>query len=124
MSGKVQAKKVNPYDTKHVRRALDNIIREGAVELTQTEGMLKDHVDALVSALVRTISTPEIEVRLTYKTTAQATAAWTWLTVAVQHLDFLDIERCSAFDVELKNGSGIMFWTEEAVKDVEKVGNG
>jgi predicted RNA-binding Zn ribbon-like protein len=113
MSGKQQEKKTNPYDTKHVRRALDAIIEEGKKDLTKTPESLRDNIDTLVKSLMRAMQTPDTEIRLTYKTTAQATCAWTWLTVAAQKYGVIDTERCSAFDIELKNGSGIMFWTEE-----------
>ena len=110
----------NPYDTEAIRRALDVIIAEGNEELTAKPSTRQANVDALIDALLRAMGQPECEVRLTYETTAQATAAWTWMLVACQKTGLYDSAKSSAFDVELTNGSGIMFWTEEGCKDAKK----
>jgi len=110
---KPQGERRNPYKSDWVRRALEEIVAEGKAELTKTPQALKDNIDTLVTALMRALREPECEIRLTYKTTAEATCAWTWMVAACQNQGVLNQPKCSAFDVELLNGSGIMFWTDE-----------
>jgi hypothetical protein len=111
--------KSNPYDNDGVRAALEEIVAEGRSALTKTPESTRDNVDALVTALLRAIQEPGCEIRLTYKTTAEATCAWTWMVSAAKKNGLLDQARCSAFDVELVNGSGIMFWTDEGRPETE-----
>jgi hypothetical protein len=125
MGKKAKAKKVaerNPYDNPKVREALAHFIEEGRKQLTETEKMTLDNVDTLVSALLKAIYEPGCEIRLTYRTTAMALCAWEWTLDAARKIaqkhgvpNLVDKEKCSAFDVEFTNGSGIMFWTEEDV---------
>lgn len=101
------------YKSDWVRKAMEDIVAEGRSSLTKTEKSTRDNIDALVTALMRAMQQPGCEIRLTYKTTAEATCAWTWMVSAVKKHGLLNQDKCSAFDVELKNGSGIMFWTDE-----------
>lgn len=94
-----------------IRDALDKLLDKGTEQL-KADGE-KVHVQALGDALFRAATEPECEIRLTYKTTAMAAAAWTWMVWAADKLGKRDRERSSAFDVELTNGSGIRFWTDE-----------
>lgn len=112
----------NPYDSATVRAALEKLVAEGRSSLTKTPKSTQDNIDTLVTALMRAIVEPGCEIRLTYKTTAEATCAWTWMVRACKDKGLMDSEKCSAFDVELKNGSGIMFWTDEGRPEKEKDG--
>lgn len=103
-----------------LKEALDKILDEGTEQL-KAEGETA-HVQALADALFRAATEPECEVRLTYKTTAMAAAAWTWMIWAAGELKMRDEERSSSFDVELTNGSGIMFWTDEGRPEVAQSG--
>ena len=94
-----------------LKEALDQILTEGTEQL-KADGE-RVHVKALGDALFRAATEPECEIRLTYKTTAMAAAAWSWMLWAADRLSMRDKERSSPFDVELTNGSGIMFWTDE-----------
>jgi hypothetical protein len=91
--------------------ALERVLEEGTREIK--EDGLQGHLDALGQALWRVATEPECEVRLTFRTTAQAAAAWSWMIWAVKKMEMFDAEKSSAFDVELTNGSGLMFWTDE-----------
>ena len=98
-----------------LQEALDKILDEGTQQIKEAGEQV--HVKALGDALFRAAMHPETEVRLTYKTTAMAAAAWTWMIWAADRLEMRDKERSSAFDVELTNGSGIMFWTDENIAE-------
>lgn len=98
--------------------AIVKVLDEGRDEIHAAG--LKDHMDTLSSSLLKACMEPETEIRLTYKTTAQAMTAWSWMIVAAKRMDRFDAEKSSAFDVELTNGSGIMFWTDEDVPVEEK----
>lgn len=115
-------KKANPLDTPTMRKALDELIENGHQQLTATDKMTKDNVNTMVTALMRAVTVRDTEIRLTYKTTAMALCAWTWTlsaaekTLAKHNLShLLDKKKSSAFNIEFKNGSGIMFWTEEDI---------
>jgi hypothetical protein len=101
------------YKKPWVREALTAIVAEGKAALTKTPKSTKENVDTLVTALLRAMQEPGCEIRLTYKTTAEATCAWTWMVAACKGKGLIDHDACSAFDVELVNGSGVMFWTDE-----------
>lgn len=109
MSDKQQVKKIPPG----LRAVLDAVLQEGAAQLTTTPQAAKHNVDVLIDALLRAWDEPECEVRLTYKTTAQAAAAWNWMINACIKEAIIDKEKCSAFNVELFNRSAILFLTEE-----------
>jgi hypothetical protein len=94
-----------------LKERLDQILDEGTEQL-KAEGE-QVHVKALGDALFRAATEPDCEIRLTYKTTAMAATAWSWMLWASDKIGLRDKERSSAFDVELINGSGIMFWTDE-----------
>ena len=101
------------YKKPWVREALEAIVSEGKAALTKTPKSTKDNVDTLVTALMRAMYEPGCEIRLTYKTTSEATCAWTWMVAACKGKGLIIHDKCSAFDVELINGSGVMFWTDE-----------
>ena len=105
-----------------IQETLDEILEEGAVELKK-EGLDK-HVEALSDALFKVMIEPECEVRLTYKTTAQAMAAWTWMIWAAKRMDLYDVDKSFAFGIELTNGSGLRFFTEENSTPKEAVPSG
>jgi hypothetical protein len=113
MSDKKTTTVADVYKKPWVRAALEAIVSEGRAALTKTPESTRQNVDTLVSALMRAMQEPGCEIRLTYKTTAEATCAWTWMVAACKGKGLLDHGKCSAFDVELRNGSGIMFWTDE-----------
>lgn len=117
-----QPKQRNPYDSETIRQAINEICSEGQAALTRTPQATRDNVDTLISALMRAMTEPGCEVRLTYKTTAEAMCAWSWLLAACKGKGLVNHEKCSAFDVELVNGSGIMFWTDENKPEKEKDG--
>lgn len=110
-------KKNEPYSTAEVRVAMEVLVEEGRSELTRTPKSLNDNVDVLVSALMRAMTEPGCEVRLTYKTAAEATCAWTWMVSACKGKGLINHDKCDAFDVELHNGSGIVFGTDEEKSD-------
>lgn len=112
--------------TQNLRETLDKVIAEGVKQIQAAGEQV--HVKTLGDALFRAAMEPECEIRLTYKTTAMATAAWTWMVWAAEKMHLRDKKRSSAFDVELINGSGIMFWTDEGrpkiAQDVKPKGFG
>lgn len=93
--------------------AFDAIVKEGRDDLLRNSAVLRTHIKALSDALHRAMTESDIEVRLTYKTVAQATCAWTWMVTAAARKDVFQSEKSSAFVVELVNGSAIVFQTEE-----------
>jgi hypothetical protein len=99
-----------------LKEAINKILDEGTEQLKADGEQV--HVKALGDALFRAATEPECEVRLTYKTMAMAAAAWTWMIWAAEKMKMRDKERSLAFDVELINGSGIIFWTDEGVPEV------
>lgn len=99
-----------------IDQALSKIYDEGREEMTQQDNV-RDHMRTLETALLRAAQQPGAEIRLTYKTTARALVAWSWMIVAAERAGFYDKARSSKFNVELTNGSGIMFWTDEGRED-------
>ena len=102
--------------------AIAKIIDEGRDQI-HTDG-LKDHMDTLAETMFKVCMEGEVEVRLTYKTTAQAAAAWAWMIVAIKRVGMYDNKKSSAFDIELTNDSGIMFWTDEGRPNLDEKGTG
>jgi hypothetical protein len=96
-----------------VRAALQQIMSAGQEELTKSPRVFQDNVDTLTYAMYRALTQPESEVRLTYKTVEQATCAWTWVVAACKERGDMDAKKSSALNIELKNGSALVFKTEK-----------
>jgi len=100
-------------DRQAVRAALQQIMATGQEQLTKSPRALQENVDTLTYALYQAITEPESEVRLIYKTIEQATCAWTWVVAACKGRGDVDVEKSSALNIELKNGSALVFRTEK-----------
>lgn len=100
--------------------ALQKVYDEGRGELTQQDN-LRDHMATLQTALLRAAQVPATEIRLTFKTMARALVAWSWMLSAATSAGLFAAKKSGPFDVELINGSGIMFWTDEGRPELPEV---
>ena len=93
---------------------LTEMLDEGNKALLASEWGLKGHCETLTTAMLRAAQDAGVEIRLTYKSAEEAAAAWTWALSAAKKAKIYDLDKSKMFDIELKNGSGIVFGLDEA----------
>jgi hypothetical protein len=99
---------------KKLEKIIDDLVDQGFNEL---EKHRENHLTAIKDALIRATLQPGSEVRLYYKNPKQAIAAWLFATKMADRCQVLDRKSSSIFNIELGNGSGIMFWLDPEAKD-------
>jgi hypothetical protein len=96
-----------------LHRVLEEMLDEGNRALGASAWGFDGHCETITTALLRAVQQDCAEIRLTYKSASEAMAAWTWMLEAARKALIFDENRSSMFDIELKNGSGILFAVEE-----------